>query len=216
MKNNKHGLSRNIPDPIKREIRQNSAFGCVVCRTAIYTYEHIDPAWSEATAHDSEKMCLLCPTHQDLSTKGRLPKEEIFEAYRRIKNSATPSRPRDPEFFTPYSLNFTIKLGTCSFTGFQSIININGRNVLSYQITDGTPPYLVSGLFCDESGRELFRIVDNEWIGPVDVWDVEQTGRSLIIRRGLETSSSVLRKIWMIIFCTSRTSKCFSLLSMYY
>lgn len=181
---NRHGLTRDIPDPIKRQIRQHSAFGCVICRLAIYTYEHIDPLWSDATSHDPEKMCLLCPTHQALSTKGRLPKKEIKEAYRRIADSETPEKPTDPEFFSLYSPNFTIKLGSCSFSNFQSIININGRNILSYQITDGTPPYVVSGLFFDEQGRELFKIENNEWIGPVDIWDIEQTGRVLCIRRG--------------------------------
>jgi magnesium chelatase family protein len=45
---NKHGLSRTIPAEIRREIRQRSKFGCVICRNAIYTYEHIDPTFVNA------------------------------------------------------------------------------------------------------------------------------------------------------------------------
>jgi hypothetical protein len=30
-KTNRHGLSRTIPDPVMRQIRQESGFGCVVC-----------------------------------------------------------------------------------------------------------------------------------------------------------------------------------------
>lgn len=45
---NQHGLQRGIPDPIKREIRQRSKFDCVVCRSGLFNYEHIEPegAWT--------------------------------------------------------------------------------------------------------------------------------------------------------------------------
>lgn len=28
---NKQGISRDIPDPIKRDVRQRCGFGCVIC-----------------------------------------------------------------------------------------------------------------------------------------------------------------------------------------
>ena len=84
---NKYGLSRTIPEDIKRQIRQRSKFGCLICRQAIYTYEHIDPVFVEASEHDPDCMCLLCPNHQRDSTDGVLSKSEIMEAYHHVQSS---------------------------------------------------------------------------------------------------------------------------------
>jgi len=32
---------RNIPLPIQREVRQRCGFGCVICGTLLYEYDHI-------------------------------------------------------------------------------------------------------------------------------------------------------------------------------
>ena len=55
---NRFGLSRYIPEDIKRLVRQNSKFGCVVpgCRISFYEYEHILPEFKDARAHDPEKI----------------------------------------------------------------------------------------------------------------------------------------------------------------
>lgn len=43
MNKNQHGLSRNISEDIKQEVRKKSGFGCIICGLGIYEYEHIDP-----------------------------------------------------------------------------------------------------------------------------------------------------------------------------
>jgi len=57
---NIHGLSRTIPEGIKRQVRQECGFGCVVCGLAIATYEHIDPPFKTAKDHDPSKIAYLC------------------------------------------------------------------------------------------------------------------------------------------------------------
>jgi hypothetical protein len=57
---NRFGLSRHISHEVKAEIRRRSKFGCVRCRNAIYTYEHIDPPFSDAKAHDPGAIPPLC------------------------------------------------------------------------------------------------------------------------------------------------------------
>lgn len=57
---NRHGLSRYIPPNIKRTIRKQCGFGCVVCGVAFSMYEHIDPEFCDAKEHDPNKMELLC------------------------------------------------------------------------------------------------------------------------------------------------------------
>ena len=57
---NKHGLSRYIPEAIKREVRQRCGFGCVICGFGFYDYEHFDPDFADAKFHDPNGMTLLC------------------------------------------------------------------------------------------------------------------------------------------------------------
>jgi hypothetical protein len=182
MSANKHGLSRDIPSEVKRVVRQNSCFGCVLCRSAVYTYEHIEPSFVDAKFHDPSRIALLCPTCHALVTKGRIPKEHISSKYSSIQSSSSVQRPSDQEFFAHYGNSLTVRLGSSEFQEFRSIINIDGVDVLSYNKSSETGAYVVTGIFYDRLGKELFRIVENEWIGPIDAWDVEQVGRRLTIR----------------------------------
>jgi hypothetical protein len=76
---NAHGLSRDIPDPIKREVRQRCGFGCVNCGRAVYQYEHLDPEFVDATLHDPKHIVLLCGWCHDLVTRGLLSKDSVKE-----------------------------------------------------------------------------------------------------------------------------------------
>ena len=40
---NRFGLTRDIPEPVRRAVRQGTGFGCVICGAAIITYHHFDP-----------------------------------------------------------------------------------------------------------------------------------------------------------------------------
>ncbi|WP_140145769.1 HNH endonuclease, partial [Vibrio parahaemolyticus] len=74
---NKHGLSRYIPEDVKRKVRQKCGYGCVVCGTAIVEYEHVDPEFSEAKEHDPDKIVLLCSQCHAKVTRKFLSKESI-------------------------------------------------------------------------------------------------------------------------------------------
>lgn len=76
----------------------------------------------------------------------------------------------------------TIRLGSSEFQEFRSIIIVDGVDVLLCNKSSETGAYVVTGIIYDRLGKELFRIVDNEWIGPIDAWDVEQVGRRSTIR----------------------------------
>jgi hypothetical protein len=76
---NRFGLSRYIPAAITKQVRRRCKFGCVVCGSAIVTYEHIDPVFSDARRHDPTKITLLCGHHQLESSKGLLSKKSIQE-----------------------------------------------------------------------------------------------------------------------------------------
>jgi hypothetical protein len=77
---NKLGLSRAIPEAIRRKIRQDSGFGCVICGLAIASYEHIDPEFHEATEHDPDKMTFLCEGCRSRVTRGVWSKDKVWKA----------------------------------------------------------------------------------------------------------------------------------------
>ena len=77
---NKYGLSRHIPETVKRKVRQACGFGCVCCGLAIATYEHIDPEFSEAKNHDWKKIAYLCGSCHDKVTRGFWSKNKIKKA----------------------------------------------------------------------------------------------------------------------------------------
>ena len=74
---NRFGLSRDIPNETKRLIRQRCGFGCVVCGSAFYQYEHVDPNFADARVHDPERIALLCGSCHDRVTRGALSKETV-------------------------------------------------------------------------------------------------------------------------------------------
>jgi len=179
---NKNGLSRSIPAATKLRIRQNSAFGCVRCRAALCDYEHIDPPFAEATEHDAAHICLLCPACHAQVTRGRVSKREVQAAYDKLRAEGGTAPPWDDSFFDAFDQRIELVIGDNTFKAVDTLIAINGQSFLKYWPTQGHPPFVLSGIFHDARGVELFRINENEWIGPVDVFDIEQKGPNLSIR----------------------------------
>jgi hypothetical protein len=87
------GLSRAIPPEVARKVRRRSKFGCVICRGAIYQYEHIDPEFKDATAHDPSHICLLCGGRHDRVTRGRISKATVSAKYAQVQASDQIRRP---------------------------------------------------------------------------------------------------------------------------
>jgi len=124
MDKNQHGLSRHIPSEVKRTVRQNSKFGCVICRSAICQYEHIIPSFADAQSHDPENMCLLCGTCHDKVTRGMLSKVTVSEARKHVL-SRNVKRPF--ENFDLTSNNVRIKFGSNIFDSPKSLILFEDR-----------------------------------------------------------------------------------------
>jgi len=178
---NRHGLSRTIPEEIKRRVRAQSKFGCVVCRCAVYQYEHIDPEFIDATEHNPDAMCLLCGGCHDLVTRGRLSKEAVLREYQVVQSSPTVEEPFEKLDLT--SRQLTVKLGTAIFHNASSLIRINGEDVLAIEAPlDGSSFPKISGLFTDNHGRRIFEIQDNVWFGSLDLWDIVIAGRTATFR----------------------------------
>lgn len=181
---NNQGLARNIPDPIQREIRQACFNGCVICGKLPYTYEHFDPPFVDATEHNPNGMALLCADHQADRTAGRLSIEAVRQAranpFNRDKDAVWSSHFPEP--------NMTLNLFGNLIQGPSVGFAINEQVVFGMK----TPAQsggvcLFTGSFCDPSGRETLRFVDNEIITNNGAWDVTFEGNNLIVRSAPRT-----------------------------
>lgn len=181
MKKNRYGLSRYIPEDIALEVRRRSKFGCVVCRCAVYQYEHIDPSFAHATKHDPEKICLLCGGCHDKVTRRRLSKESVQAKYLQVMQSNEIRRPF--EELDLATQNISVSMSTAKFEHTQNLIQINGRKFLSITPpTEGSSFPTLSGIFCDHNGQETLRITNNVWEGAINAWDIQVVSTQVSIR----------------------------------
>lgn len=176
---NNHGLPRTIPDNVKREIRQNCGFGCVICGNGITEYEHVDPVYTKASEHDPAKMTLLCGRCHNKVTKGLLSKEKVKQA---MLNPKALQVGYASEFFE-WGEN---GVPDVSFAG--SKINtpvplkILGHNIIEIVKFEGSNKIALSGKFFDSQGNNTLNIVENEWIANTDNWDVTVIKNTLTVR----------------------------------
>lgn len=180
---NSHGLSRNIPTPIRRELRQRCGFGCVICGLGFFDYEHFDPEFKDANKHDPEGMTLLCMQCNQKKRRGLLSQATVRNANNDplcLRSGFT------SEWFDFGDQPIEVNFSGFSFRNCRHLIEIEGVPILSVAspVKVGEP-FLLSGLFADDTGATTLRISDNVWSAGADNWDVEWVGPLLTIRRGL-------------------------------
>lgn len=181
MTTNKFGLSRYIPADVAFEVRKRSKFGCVVCRCAIYQYEHIDPQFADASSHEPENICLLCGGCHDRVTRGRLSKKTVRTHYENTQSDSEVRRPFEELDLSTTALS--IALGSSTFNHSKALLRVNGEDILAINpAADGEAFPKLSGIFYDTTGCEIFRIRNNVWEGSIDAWDIEVVGTSITIK----------------------------------
>lgn len=178
---NKHGLSRNIPEQVKREVRQQCGFGCVICGTAIAQYEHYEPDFAEATEHLAKGITLLCGACHDKVTRGFWSKQKVSEA------SKSPICIKRGHAIDAFDISFQhplIRIGPATWINTSTILDVMGQTVLRIDPpeADGCP-YRVSGVFSDDQTGNALVIDANEWKASASLWDVEVEGKTVTIRR---------------------------------
>lgn len=189
---NKHGLNRTIPPDVALEIRRRSKFGCVICRSAIYTYEHIIPEFHDALEHNPEHMCLLCGHCHNKVNKKLLSKATVQLKYKEIQNATDVRKPFDDLDLNHN--NITVKLGSCIFKHSKRLIVIDDVVVLSIEPPEDNSFFpVLSGFFADDSGNELFKIDKNEWQSSNDVWDIKIESNNIKIRTSKQKTALHLK-----------------------
>lgn len=178
---NRFGLSRTIPEAVKREVRQRSKFGCVLCRFGICQYEHIVPEYVDATSHKADAICLLCACCHDRVTRGRISKSQVLARYSEIQSDQTVKAPYEELALTDSSL--LVRIGSMTFHQASTLIRINGQDLLSIAPSEsvtGLPA--LSGLFYDATGKKVLEIEDNVWFGSMGQWDLTVEANRIVIR----------------------------------
>jgi hypothetical protein len=183
MKTNQHGLTRDIPEPVARAIRQRCGFGCIICGCAILQYDHFDPEFSEATEHRADGITLLCGQHHDKKTRGLLGLDDI----RRF--NANPICKRDgfvrDDLFLSTTGESQFRIGGATF---------RRREVATY---DGVPfiwfeepeeaggPIRLFAEMSDYDNERLLTIRGNIWEAGTHHFDIRAEGTALEIRKNL-------------------------------
>lgn len=184
MATNQYGLSRYIPAATAHEIRRRSRFGCVICRSGFYQYEHINPEFNEAETHDPANICCLCGSCHDAVTRGQRSKASVLAAYKNIqaKPVTEVGKPFGPIDF--YGGNAVLCIGGLRYSPIvQTVVKHLGQNVISVVPGQGDTPGTISAIFTDELGVPVLRLIDNAWEGSSSNWDIDVNGPRITVRR---------------------------------
>lgn len=178
---NKFGLSRTIPENVKREVRIRCGFGCAVCGATITEFEHFFPDFADATSHDPEQIVLLCPNHHSLVTKGLLPKEEVqrFSAYPAAKQKGFST------FSHPWFKGIpALKMGGGPLISETPIpIEVRGTSLIRFDPPEPESEVTtISATLRDSSGSQFLKIIQNEWHVIAGNWDFQVIGNRYLFK----------------------------------
>jgi hypothetical protein len=186
--------ARNIPEGVKREVRQRCGFGCVICGLPLYEYEHMEE-WALVKRHVAEEITLLCSMHHDEKTKGLRSIDSV-----RLANANPISLRKNsssPYFYPIQPDDIKIRIGTNHFyfdkdstTNQMIVISIASLPIVWFNFEDGH--LLLNLSIYDENNDLALSIRDNEMIYTAKSWDIEFVGTTLTIR-------SALRKITLVL-----------------
>ncbi|HBP86419.1 MAG TPA: HNH endonuclease signature motif containing protein [Nitrospirales bacterium] len=174
---NKYGLSRYIPENVRRQIRKESGFGCVICGGAFITYEHIDPTFAEAREHDPQKMTLLCWGCHGRVTKGVWSKDKVRSAQQAPITFRNGCANDAFDFRDPFELF----LGNNHFQDVSCIVRkSSGEEWLKIEPPeDPEAPPRINAKFYGFDGLPDLEIIGNEWTCSTDVWDLRTEGNRI-------------------------------------
>lgn len=172
---------RDIPSGIKREVRQRCGFGCVLCGTPLYHYDHLD-GWAETHRHDVNRIALLCAKHHDEKTRGVLAPEIVEQA------AAAPVNVSQGESAS-HTLHFagttcSVKIGSNTFIadplpdgGMVIPISVDGQPLVSMRRQN--EELLLSLTAFDWFNNGIALIEDNELKFAAAPWDITWIGRRI-------------------------------------
>ena len=176
------GTRPDIPDPIKREVRQRCGFGCVICGLPVYEYDHM-VGWAETERHQADEITLLCSQHHAEKTRGLRTREQIQAADAKPFN-------RQRGISAPFGLSLdaseppVIRMGSNWITSpddMTEAVVIDDFLIFGFR-REGSQLYLRLIVFNEYNQCELV-IEDNVLVASTGVWDIQFEGQVLKVRR---------------------------------
>jgi len=180
----------SIPVAIKRAVRKECGFGCVICGAPVFQYDHILD-FAEVKDHTIENLALLCPTHHQDKTSNRLPRGVVAKYRAAPVNLNREISSAHKWFFGGASVQFAIG-GNIYETDFKTLNPSWGGEVVPIQIGN-TPVFkakyqdeglVLSATFHDAAGNLILGIDEGELRISTRVGDFSCEGRKLRMSDG--------------------------------
>ena len=187
--------ARYIPEELKQAVRQACCFGCVVCGLPIYHYDHIED-FVVVQEHTAENLALLCPTHHQDKTSGRLTAAVVtacrIQPANAKRNHTTPHLHLAVGDRARFVLGGVVYESSFALIGNRfEAIRLYGQTMLG--VTHEAGNLLFDICLMDESGRVILLIDKGELMISTGVWDYRVEGKDLEIRSDQTTVSLRLR-----------------------
>ena len=166
---------------IRRKVRQDCGFGCVICGMPIYDIDHI-VEYSKVKVHKADNLVCLCPTHHRLKTW--MTREMLLDYKANPFNKSQSATTT----FPLYIFGDTIDIYPGNnhynkvFTEENSVnypIVVDNHALIS--IKKEQKILLLSFLVHDENDKLILQIVDNEIAFSTGVWDAVREGSTFEI-----------------------------------
>ena len=161
-------------------VRRHCGFGCVICGASIVQYDHINPPFADARAHDPLSIALLCAACHDKVTRKFWSHEKVAAALAHPHCKESGFSWGEFDFGnTPPSLQF----GGVTLTNCPVPIAIGGKPLFKIEGPEERGgPFRLSGEFYDLRGRSVCAIDQNTWKLRSKAWDVEFVGGRMEVK----------------------------------
>lgn len=173
-----------IPEPIAREVRQQCYFGCVICGSPFFDYDHIEE-YSVVKEHAVDNLALLCPTHHAQKTRKSLDPELLKE---RRKNPFNKDKAETSGFKLEPNKQISVIVGSNTASATLSdqrpihyILWVDGYNFFALHFESG---YLTFSLvLTDRQGKEILSVERGVMSVGTENWDYTYEGGNVVIRK---------------------------------
>jgi hypothetical protein len=167
---------RNIPQEIKRILRQESGFGCCCCGIPILEYHHIR-RWSIVKKHQSQHMMAVCPTcHSNIESYT----EEQQYLFKNNPYNLKSQQKKNGYLIISQGI-CAVNTGDIKLIGDGPLLSSNGINFLEIYVNEINLLEISLNLF-NEKGENILSIKKSEWIkGNVELWDIEFNSASKVL-----------------------------------
>ena len=171
----------NVPNEVKRQLRQEAGFGCCRCGHPFIQYHHIIP-WAEDQHFRPDDMMVLCGQCHPLCTVNAIPQPDQRALKARPKNIVD-NLARGMLSVNSQKLSVNLAGGTAVET--PNLLSLSGTTVLAAKRDAKHGRVLISAMIHDSSGNVVAILRDNEWsMDPSTVWDFETYPLHSTIRLG--------------------------------